>query len=62
MLSTFFPHLTLHEPDFVPWCAGQAQCLDCGREWTAVWPLGAEALECPSCESINTDRDAATGA
>lgn len=39
-----------------PWCAGKAECFDCGHEWTALWPLGSEALECPSCGSINTDR------
>lgn len=39
-------------------CAGQAECLACGREWVAVWPLGADALECPSCGSTDTDRTA----
>lgn len=62
MLGTLLPHLTLKEPEFAPWCAGLAQCLDCGRKWTAVWPLGAEALECPECGGDNTDRDAVTGA
>jgi Zn finger protein HypA/HybF involved in hydrogenase expression len=37
---------------------GPAQCDDCGHKWVAVWPLGAEALECPKCHGTNTDRDA----
>lgn len=38
------------------YCAGPAECLACGREWVAVWPLGADALECPTCGSTDTDR------
>ncbi len=40
------------------WCHGLAECLDCNHCWVAVWPLGADALECPKCSSSNTDRDA----
>ena len=40
-----------------PWCNGAAWCLDCHREWIAVWPLGADSLECPSCGSTDTDRE-----
>lgn len=40
-------------------CAGQAECLTCGRHWVAVWPLGAEPLECPSCGSTDTIREQA---
>ena len=62
MLSGLMTHLSMPADDHGPWCAGMAECLDCGRTWTAVWPLGADALECPSCSSDNTDRDAVTGA
>jgi Zn finger protein HypA/HybF involved in hydrogenase expression len=41
----------------LPWCHGMAECFDCDHAWTAVWPLGANALECPRCGSTNTDRD-----
>ena len=40
-----------------PWCNGAAWCLDCHHEWVAVWPLGAESLECPACGSTDTDRE-----
>lgn len=39
------------------WCSGTAECLDCGREWVAVWPLAADDLECPDCGSQNTVRE-----
>jgi len=42
-----------------PWCKGAAWCLDCHHEWVAVWPLGAESLECPACGSTDTDREQA---
>jgi Zn finger protein HypA/HybF involved in hydrogenase expression len=46
--------------DFDPllqhWAHGSAECLDCQHTWVAVWPLGADALECPECHSTNTDR------
>lgn len=54
-------HLTMQDDELGPWCAGPAECLDCAHTWTAVWPLGAAALECPACQSDNTDRDAVTG-
>lgn len=62
MIQGLFTYLTMDEPELGPWCAGNAECLDCGRYWTAVWPIGAASLECPSCHGDNTDRDAATGA
>ena len=36
---------------------GPAICEDCGHRWMAVWPLAADALECPKCHSKNTDRE-----
>lgn len=42
-----------------PWCNGSAWCLDCHHKWAAVWPLGAESLECPVCGSTDTDREQA---
>jgi hypothetical protein len=39
-----------------PWCNGEAWCLECHNEWVAIWPLGAESLECPDCGSTDTDR------
>jgi len=39
------------------WKCGPANCNQCGREWIGVWPLGADALECPSCHGNDTDRD-----
>lgn len=42
-----------------PWCKGAAWCLDCHHEWVAVWPLGAESLECLACGSTDTDREQA---
>ncbi|MCL2874753.1 MAG: hydrogenase maturation nickel metallochaperone HypA [Betaproteobacteria bacterium] len=38
------------------WCSGTAECFECDYEWIAVWPLGADALECPECGSDDTDR------
>mgnify|MGYP001616484042 CR=1 FL=1 len=40
-----------------PWCHGPASCNVCGRSWTAVWPLGADALQCPHCCSHDTERE-----
>jgi hypothetical protein len=40
-----------------PWMAGLAECNDCDNQWSAVWPLGADALECQRCGSTNTDRN-----
>lgn len=39
------------------WCTGKAECLTCGHVWQAVWPLGADALECPGCGGSDTVRD-----
>jgi Zn finger protein HypA/HybF involved in hydrogenase expression len=38
------------------WCAMPSQCLDCGKEWVAVFPLAAADIECPECGSDNTVR------
>jgi Zn finger protein HypA/HybF involved in hydrogenase expression len=38
------------------WLGIPAECLDCGKEWVAVFPLGAGDLECPQCGSDNTVR------
>lgn len=45
------------DPEMQPHCAGKAECLDCKRAWVAVWPLGADNLECPNCHSTNTGRN-----
>lgn len=39
------------------WCAGYAECLSCGHEWIAVWPLNGDDLKCPECESTDTIRE-----
>ena len=36
---------------------GCACCLDCDKRWYAVWPLGADDLECPRCHGTNTERE-----
>lgn len=36
---------------------GHAECLNCGHEWIAVWPLGCPSLECPKCGDNDTVRD-----
>jgi hypothetical protein len=46
----------------LPHAHGTATCNDCGNEWVAVWPLGADALECPNCHGSNTDREQAAAA
>ena len=38
------------------WQHGSAECFDCDHRWVAVWPAGADALECPECHGTNTDR------
>lgn len=43
--------------DRVPWCQGTAECWACGKKWRAVWPMGADNLECPACWSTDTDRE-----
>ena len=56
----YMAEVTMPDPDEIgPWCDGTASCLNCGHEWIAVWPLGAESLECPDCGSTDTDRDQA---
>lgn len=56
----YIAEVTMPEPDEIgPWCDGTSWCLNCGHEWVAVWPLGAESLECPACGSTDTDRDQA---
>lgn len=37
--------------DDSPHLSGQARCLDCGHEWTAVAPVGTPVLDCPNCET-----------
>ena len=56
----YIAEVTMPEPDEIgPWCDGTSWCLNCHHEWVAVWPLGAESLECPACGSTDTDRDQA---
>ena len=38
------------------WTTAKAECLDCGKEWQAVYPLAAGNLECPKCRGANTIR------
>jgi len=40
----------------VEWTTAPAQCLSCGHKWVAVYPLGADDLECPKCNSTDTVR------
>ena len=46
------------EEDKGSWLYGIAQCFDCGYEWVAVWPLGADRLQCYHCHGFNTQRQA----
>lgn len=39
-----------------PYAVGEAECNDCRKKWTAVWPLDADDLECPQCGGFNTER------
>lgn len=39
--------------DHRPHRADNALCLDCGKPWVAVAPVGAERLECPSCGTMS---------
>lgn len=41
-----------------PHCSGDARCLQCGHEWTAIAPTGESWLECPQCQ---TNKGAFTG-
>lgn len=40
-----------------PHTYGPAKCQQCGHQWTAVWPLGADSLECSQCHGTDTERD-----
>lgn len=46
------------DPEMQPHRSGAAECLDCDYSWVAVWPVGADALECPNCHGTETDREA----
>ena len=35
-----------------PHLMGEAACMQCAHEWTAVAPTGANWLQCPECGSI----------
>lgn len=39
------------------WANGMAQCLTCGWQWAAAWPLDAGDLECMRCGSTDTVRE-----
>lgn len=41
----------------LPHVHGCAECLTCEKQWYAVWPLGADALECPRCGGVDTVRE-----
>jgi hypothetical protein len=32
-----------------PHATGEAKCLDCGKRWAAVAPIGTRQLDCPDC-------------
>lgn len=36
--------------DELGWSVEEAMCDRCSREWIAVYPIGAEAIECPGCQ------------
>lgn len=36
------------------WFTARVECSICTRAWVAVWPEGAERLECPGCGYMNT--------
>ena len=36
------------------WQVARALCRDCLHSWVAVYKLGTNRLECPSCNSLNT--------
>ena len=44
----------MNVPEF--WANGAAECLSCGWQWVAVWPIGADPLECKQCGSVDTTR------
>lgn len=43
--------------DRVPWGSMLAECLDCGRQWVAVYAYGTDTsrLECPECGAFNSE-------
>lgn len=41
----------------LPWLHGLCECLACGDSWVGVWPLGADDLVCPRCNSKDTVRE-----
>lgn len=49
----------MNSDDLAIWAHGNATCNNCGYKWIAVWPLGAEDLECLQCGSLDTEREAA---
>lgn len=40
----------------IEWCSGTAECMKCLKSFMAVWPLGADSLECMHCGSMDTIR------
>lgn len=44
------------------WVHGIVECLnlECLHRCVAVWPLGADNLECPHCHGTDTVREAAS--
>ena len=36
-----------------PWCTAAMECVICGHEWVAVYPVVAPALECGGCGYMN---------
>lgn len=39
-------------PDETPKYRGEAFCIQCNTEWTAVVPVGLTQLQCPSCRTM----------
>lgn len=50
----------MNQPDVldtvIPWVSTEVECMNCGKQWVAVRPLGT-TLECPDCESREVDPD-----
>lgn len=38
--------------DHRPHKAQYVACMDCGKDWVAVFPATAQRLECPSCRAM----------
>lgn len=49
--------MALTTDEMAGFCCGPAQCLECAHEWMGVWPLGADPLRCPRCDSDDTVRE-----